>query len=226
MPSYSKAIEKEGDDAAEEFAAKSITLLLASQIILLAIVWAFTPQFVSLLAPGLDDRPEKFALAVNLTRITFPYLLFMTLFVLHMGALNAHGRFALARLRAQSHEFDRDGGARGRLSLSERRLSRRVGASPFPACCELGLLMWQARSIGILKGPRKPHWPRVRDFFIRLGPAIIGSASPADRRARGYDPVVDAGGRRRLVDLLRRAAVSACRSASSASPPAPCSCPR
>ena len=38
--------------------------------------------------------------------------------------------------------------------------------------------MWQARRIGVLQRLRRPHWARVRDFFIRLGPAIIGSASP------------------------------------------------
>ena len=48
------------------------------------------------MAPGLGDRPDKFALAVTLTRITFPYLMFMVLFTLHQGTLNTHGRFALA----------------------------------------------------------------------------------------------------------------------------------
>jgi len=52
-----------------------------------------------LMAPGLGDRPDKFALAVTLTRITFPYLMFMVLFTLHQGTLNTHGRFALAPSR-------------------------------------------------------------------------------------------------------------------------------
>ncbi len=177
VPSYSMAIEKEGDAAAEEFAGEVYTLLLASQIILLAIVWALTPQFVSLLAPGLGDRPEKFALAVNLTRITFPYLLFITLFVLHMGALNARGRFALPAFAPNLMNLTVIAALAVAFLFPNAGYAASWGVTVSGAL-ELGLLMWQARSIGILKGPRKPHWPRVRDFFIRLGPAIIGSASP------------------------------------------------
>jgi len=56
----------------------------------------FTPFFVELIAPGFQADPDKFALAVRMTRITFPYLLFITLVTLHSGTLNAHGRFAVA----------------------------------------------------------------------------------------------------------------------------------
>ena len=177
VPSYSMAIEQEGDAAAEEFAGEVYTLLLASQIILLAIVWMFAPQFVSLLAPGLDDRPEKFALAVNLTRITFPYLLLITLFVLHQGALNARGRFALPAFAPNLMNLSVMAALAVAFLFPNAGYAASWGVTVSGAL-ELGLLMWQARRIGVLKRLRKPHWPRVRDFFIRLGPAIIGSASP------------------------------------------------
>lgn len=177
VPSYSMAIEKEGDAAAEEFAGEVYTLLLASQIVLLAIVWVLTPQFVALLAPGLDDRPEKFALAVNLTRITFPYLLFITLFVLHMGALNARGRFALPAFAPNLMNLTVMAALAVAFLFPNAGYAASWGVT-LSGALELGLLMWQARRLGILRRPRKPHWPRVREFFIRLGPAIIGSASP------------------------------------------------
>ena len=177
VPSYSMAIEQEGDAAAEEFAGEVYTLLLASQIILLAIVWTLAPQFVALLAPGLDDRPEKFALAVNLTRITFPYLLFITLFVLHQGALNARGRFALPAFAPNLMNLSVMAALAVAFLFPNAGYAASWGVTVSGAL-ELGLLMLQARQIGVLKRLRKPHWPRVRDFFIRLGPAIIGSASP------------------------------------------------
>ena len=177
VPSYSMALEKEGDAAAEEFACEVYTLLLASQIVLLVIVWALAPQFVSLIAPGLGDRPEKFALAVSLTRITFPYLLFITLFVLHTGALNTHGRFALPAFAPNLMNLT----VMAALAVSFLFPNPGYAASwgvTVSGALELGLLMWAARRIGVLRGLRKPHWPRVRDFFLRLGPAVIGSASP------------------------------------------------
>ena len=51
---------------------------------------------IRLLAPGLDSDPHKLALAITMTRITFPYLLFITLVTLHSGTLNANGRFSAA----------------------------------------------------------------------------------------------------------------------------------
>ncbi|MEF3367649.1 murein biosynthesis integral membrane protein MurJ [Methylocystis sp. 9N] len=177
VPSYSMAIEQEGDAAAEEFADEVYTLLLLSQIVLLAIVWMLTPQFVSLIAPGLGDRPEKFALAVNLTRITFPYLLFITLCVLHMGALNARGRFALPAFAPNIMNLTVMGALAVAFLFPNAGYAASWGVT-VSGVLELALLMWQARSIGVLKRLRRPHWHRVRDFFLRLAPAIIGSASP------------------------------------------------
>jgi putative peptidoglycan lipid II flippase len=177
VPSYSMTIEREGDEAAEEFAGQVYALLLASQIVLLVVVWMLTPQLVGLLAPGLGDRPDKFDLAVNLTRITFPYLLFITLFVLHMGALNARGHFALPAFAPNLMNLSVMAALAVAFLFPNAGYAASVGVT-LSGVLELALLMWQARRIGILGRPRKPHWPRVRDFFIRLGPAIIGSASP------------------------------------------------
>jgi putative peptidoglycan lipid II flippase len=53
------------------------------------------PLLVYLSAPGFADDPEKFALTVSLTRITFPYILFMSLVALAGGVLNTWSRFAV-----------------------------------------------------------------------------------------------------------------------------------
>ena len=51
---------------------------------------------IDLLAPGFSKDPGRFALAVDLTRITFPYLLLVSLVTLYGGILNALDRFAAA----------------------------------------------------------------------------------------------------------------------------------
>ena len=51
---------------------------------------------IEVLAPGFSREPQQFALAVSLTRITFPYLLLITLVTLWGGILNALHRFAAA----------------------------------------------------------------------------------------------------------------------------------
>ena len=54
------------------------------------------PAFIWLIASGWQDDPDKFALAIELTRITFPYLIFISLVSLLSGVLNSLTRFAAA----------------------------------------------------------------------------------------------------------------------------------
>lgn len=96
VPSYARALEREGMDAARNFADRIAAAMLLLQIILLVVALAFTPAIVSLLAPGLTRDPAKFDLAVALTRITFPYLALISMETLIAGTLNANRRFAAA----------------------------------------------------------------------------------------------------------------------------------
>ena len=63
---------------------------------LLAVALAVHAAVIDLLAPGFGKDPGRFALAVELTRITFPYLLLISLVTLYGGILNALDRFAAA----------------------------------------------------------------------------------------------------------------------------------
>src|ERR1039458_8679531 len=96
VPAYARIRQQGGAERAGLFADRVFTLLLASQIVLLAIALLFTPAVIDVLAPGFARDPERFALAVDLTRITFPYLLLVTLVTLYGGILNALQRFAAA----------------------------------------------------------------------------------------------------------------------------------
>lgn len=71
----------------------SLLFLVVLSVTLLGM--AAAPVLVYLSAPGFTDDPEKFALTVKLTRITFPYILFMSLVALAGGILNTWSRFAV-----------------------------------------------------------------------------------------------------------------------------------
>ena len=96
IPAYARIRTQNGNDAAGIFGDRIFTLLIATQAVLLALALAFTPQAIDLLAPGFSREPHQFELAVSLTRITFPYLLLITLVTLWGGILNALHRFAAA----------------------------------------------------------------------------------------------------------------------------------
>jgi len=176
VPCYAKALEQQGKNSAKEFSSEVFTLLLASQIALLLLAYAFMPQFVALLAPGLDDRPDKFALAVALTRITFPYLLCMTLVTLHQGTLNANGRFAAPAFAPNLLNLTMMAALAVAFLFPSAAFAAAWGVT-ISGVLQLALLMVNARMIGVMEGLARPHWKRVREFFLMLGPAVIGSAS-------------------------------------------------
>src|SRR6201986_1055164 len=72
IPAYARIRTQGGPEAASLFCDRIFTLLLASQIVLLAVALLFTPEAIEVLAPGFSREPQQFALAVSLTRLTFP----------------------------------------------------------------------------------------------------------------------------------------------------------
>ncbi|MFD0988145.1 murein biosynthesis integral membrane protein MurJ [Methyloligella solikamskensis] len=96
VPAYARELEQSGQKRARLFADRVAAALLAVNILILAVALFYTPQLVGLLAHGLKDDPERFQLAVTLTRITFPALLLVSMQTMISGELNANNRFAAA----------------------------------------------------------------------------------------------------------------------------------
>lgn len=94
VPIFAKKLEGEGKDAARSFAEEAMAGLVFILLILTIVAELAMPFLMYALAPGFSAQPEKFDLAVLLTRITMPYLLCMSLVALMSGALNSVGRFA------------------------------------------------------------------------------------------------------------------------------------
>lgn len=96
IPQFAGLAETKGPKEAHRFAEQAMSVLLT---VLLPIIIAgeiAMPVLMYGFAPGFIDEPERFGLAVELTRITFPYLLFISLVSLMGGVLNSLGRFAAA----------------------------------------------------------------------------------------------------------------------------------
>ena len=95
VPSYSSELVK-GKKKSEIFANKVFNLLLAGLLLIVLIIEVFMPLFVYLIAPGFTENSEKLDLTIFLTRITFPFLIFISLSSFLSSILNSHNRFAAA----------------------------------------------------------------------------------------------------------------------------------
>jgi putative peptidoglycan lipid II flippase len=180
VPAYAKRLEESGPDAAKLFASSLMRIMLVFLTVVCGLAIWFMPQVVTWLAPGFADDPEKFALAVALTRITFPYLLFVSLVTLVSGILNAHEHFATAAFAP--------------VLLNLSIIAGLLCAWLFPSAAhaaawgvfvagllELALVLIDAARLGILPSvtatsAESAHHGAIKAFFKALGPAVIGSA--------------------------------------------------
>ncbi len=95
VPSYASELVK-GKQKSNKFANNVFNLLFLVLFFLVLVVQIFMPAFVSIIAPGFINDFEKMQLAINLTRITFPFLFFISLASFFSAILNSHNKFAAA----------------------------------------------------------------------------------------------------------------------------------
>lgn len=174
VPAYAH-VHTRGAASARLFADRIFTLLFLSQIVLLVVALLFMPQVIGLLAPGFSDDAGQRATAIELTRITFPYLLLITLVTLYGGMLNVAHRFASA--------------AAAPIFLNLSMMLTLALAAFFPSAghaAAWGVLISGVLQYLLLAGdlsfhgglPRfaRPVWDAdISGFFRALGPATLGS---------------------------------------------------
>ena len=96
VPLFTCRVQEDGHEAARRYAGEVAAVMTAWMLFLTMLAMAAMPWIMIVLAWGWTDQPEKFDLTVNLTRITFPYLMFMVLTAMLSGMMNSLGRFAAA----------------------------------------------------------------------------------------------------------------------------------
>ena len=94
VPSYSLLLGNK--KTSQKFANNIFTLLVIGLFFLVLVIEIMMPLFVFLIAPGFEGDYQKMELAITLTRITFPFLMFISLASFFSAILNSHNKFAIA----------------------------------------------------------------------------------------------------------------------------------
>jgi putative peptidoglycan lipid II flippase len=94
VPLYAKVRKEGGEAMARLFTGEAMAVQLAVLLPLTILFIVFMPQAMVVLAPGFDAKPETFGLSVEYSRITFPYLMLISVVALLSAVLNSHKHFA------------------------------------------------------------------------------------------------------------------------------------
>ena len=94
VPSYSSLLNKK--KKSEDFANNIFNILILGLFFLVIVIEILMPLFVFLIAPGFEGDAQKMELVITLTRITFPFLFFISLASFFSAILNTHNKFAIA----------------------------------------------------------------------------------------------------------------------------------
>jgi len=95
IPSYAGSLVKSKLEA-DNFAKNVFNLLFIILLFFVIVAEIFMPQLIFLIAPGFYKDPDKLNLAINLSRITFPFLFLICLASFFGAILNSYNKFAAA----------------------------------------------------------------------------------------------------------------------------------
>ncbi len=178
VPEFSGLLATQGPAAARRFAQEAFSVMafwlggltIAGEI--------FMPQIMHVFAPGFSAMPEKFALAVDLGRIAFPYLMLICLAALLSGTLNGMEYFAAA--------------AAAPVLYNLFAIAALIGLTPFvptvghaaawgvsaSGVVQLALLVWAVHRAGMpIRIPRPRMTPAMKLLMRRMGPGLIGASA-------------------------------------------------
>ena len=176
VPVFSKLLENEGRVAAKDFAEQALAVLLLVLFGFVVALQALMPWLMMGMAPGFMADPAKFELTVELTRLTFPYLLFISLVSLMGGVLNSLGRFAAVAATPILLNLCLIAAVVGFVGLVPTAGHALAWGVAVAGIVQFVWLLMALRREGILLRLRRPRLsPRVVELLKLIAPAAVGA---------------------------------------------------
>lgn len=177
VPVLAEVNTRRGLDAVRRLVADVSGVLAGLLLLLTLAALLVSPALVALFAPGFLDEPEKFALASQMLRITFPYLLFISLTAMAAGILNTYGRFAVPAFTPVWLNVCLIGATWWAAPLFAAPIVALAWGVFIAGLVQLAFQLPFLARLGLL---RRPRWgwknPDVRRILQLMLPAIFGSS--------------------------------------------------
>ena len=177
VPLYAGRLARDGLEPARRFAGEAAAVLLTALAAFTITAMIAMPWLMFVLAPGFVEQPDKFALTTELTRLTFPYLMFMALMALLGGMLNSLERFAATAAAPILLN----------IVLIAALVLTRIGVFNLPGhalawgvaiagAAQFVAIAWACHRAGIMISlPRPRLTPGVRRLLMLMAPGLVGA---------------------------------------------------
>lgn len=177
LPRYAALHARGQHHAAALFADRIFSWQMMAQFAILVLALVFMPFVVHIVAPGFADNPGQLALTVDLSRITFPYLILTVVAVQISAMLNAVEKFWAAAAWSNFQNV-----AMIATLLASNWFPNAAYAAAWGVLLggvgQLFFMIWAGRHDGLSLRLAWPRWtPEVKEFFKAFGAVTIGAAS-------------------------------------------------
>ena len=177
VPVFTEVKETGTHEDVKRLMARVSGTLGAVLLVITALGLIFAPQVAAIFSPGAIEQPQKFELTTHLLRLTFPFLLFVSLTALAGGALNSFHRFALPALAPVILNLSMIGGALWLAPRLGTPIMALGWAVLVAGILQLLFLLPALRGLDLLTWPRW-DWqhPQVRQIMRLMVPTLFGSS--------------------------------------------------
>ncbi len=135
------------------------------------------PIVITLFAPGFDADSGRQELATHMLRLTFPYVLFISLTALASGILNSYGKFAIPSFTPVFLNLSLIAAALWLAPLMEQPVVALAWGVFIAGIVQLGFQLPALSRLGLLPRPRlKKGHAGVRKIMAMMAPALFGSS--------------------------------------------------
>lgn len=175
VPILAEYKNRRGAEETHALVNRVATLLGLAVTVVTVIGILAAPAIIYVSAPGFTADADKFALTVELSRVTFPYILFMSLVALAGGVLNTWSRFAIPAVTPVLLNLSLIGMALLAAPWFDPPVLALAWGVVLGGLLQLALQLRPLARIGLL--PRlelKPSDPGVRRILKLMAPAVLG----------------------------------------------------
>lgn len=183
VTTFSQKLAKDGKDSAFRLASNVNTLLFVVLFLIVTAGILFADPLVRFFNPGFHEVPGKIELTVELTRILFPFILFLSLAAVYMGLLNSLHHFGLPAFASAVFNFVSIGVGLLLAWWLDPQFGHRSVYGFAIGVLVGGLAQWLVMVPRAISLGYKPRWlivwndPGLKQVLRLLGPASIGAAA-------------------------------------------------